>query len=68
MVTKKKVSKSPKTLRNIEKFDIKKQKKQEPSLTLDDAPDSWDEDQEPKMVPMYSQWPYQKDGPGFVLW
>ena len=27
-------------------------------LTLEDVPDSWDGDQEPKMVQMYSQWPY----------
>ena len=27
-------------------------------LTFEEVPDSWDGDQEPKMVPMCSQWPY----------
>ena len=30
---------------------------QEHFLTLEDVPDSWDKDQKPQMVPMWSPWP-----------
>ena len=50
---------SPETARNIEKCDnYFFEKIRNLFLTLEDVPDSWDGDQEPKMVPMYSQWPY----------
>ena len=41
-----------------QKFDNNKEQNQEPFPTLEDVPYSWDGDQEPKMVPMCSQWPY----------
>ena len=40
---------------NVQKQDIS----QEPFLTLEDVPDSWDGDEEPQMVPTCSHWPYK---------
>ena len=50
---------TPKKGRVRNKKERKKfEKNQEPFLTLEDVPDSWDGDQEPKIVPMCSQQPY----------
>ena len=44
------------TSRNVIDFFVGKNQK--PFLTSEDVPDSWDGDQEPKMVPTCSQQPY----------
>ena len=53
-----KVAKSPETPRNVENFDFNFFFIRNLFLTLEDVPDSWDGDQEPKMVSISSQRPY----------